>query len=48
MRDALLNPDARIAPGYGMVSARLRNGQTLQGFARIQQFVESNGKFSVH
>ena len=34
MREALLNPDARIAPGYGVVSLRLRNGQTLRGFAR--------------
>ncbi len=34
IRDALLNPDARIAPGYGMVSARLRDGRTLRGFAR--------------
>jgi putative heme-binding domain-containing protein len=34
MRDALLNPDARIAPGYGVVAVRLRNGRTLRGFAR--------------
>jgi PQQ-dependent dehydrogenase (methanol/ethanol family) len=34
LRDALLNPDARIAPGYGVVSVRLRNGRTLRGFAR--------------
>src|SRR5687767_6756743 len=34
LRDALLNPDARIAPGYGLVSVRLRNGGTLRGFAR--------------
>src|SRR5436190_3210997 len=34
IREALLNPDARIAPGYGVVSLRLRNGQTLRGFAR--------------
>ena len=34
IRDALLNPDARIAPGYGLVSVRLRNGRTLRGFAR--------------
>src|SRR5687767_4535387 len=34
IRDALLNPDARIAPGYGVVSVRLRNGRTLRGFAR--------------
>src|SRR5262245_5616683 len=29
IRDALLNPDARIAPGYGMVSVRRRGGETL-------------------
>ena len=34
IRDALLNPDARIAPGYDLVSVRLRNGGTLRGFAR--------------
>jgi PQQ-dependent dehydrogenase (methanol/ethanol family) len=34
IRDALLNPDARIAPGYSLVSARLRDGRTLRGFAR--------------
>jgi len=34
IREALLQPDARIAPGYGLVSVRLRNGQTLRGFAR--------------
>jgi PQQ-dependent dehydrogenase (methanol/ethanol family) len=41
IRDALQNPDARIAPGYGLVSARLRNGRTLRGFAR------SRGSFDV-
>src|SRR5262245_49761650 len=34
LREALLNPDARMAQGYGVVSVRLRNGQTLRGFAR--------------
>ena len=34
IRDALLKPDARIAPGYGVVSVRLRDGRTLRGFAR--------------
>src|SRR5688500_5587324 len=34
IRDALLKPDVRIAPGYGVVSVRLRNGRTLRGFAR--------------
>jgi len=41
IRDALLNPDARIAPGYGLVSVRLRDGRTLRGFAR------SRGSFDV-
>ncbi len=34
IRQSLLQPDARIAPGYGLVAVRLRNGQTLRGFAR--------------
>ena len=34
IREALLQPDARIAPGYGLVTVRLRDGQTLRGFAR--------------
>ena len=34
LREALLQPDARIAPGYGVVTARLRDGHTLRGFAR--------------
>jgi PQQ-dependent dehydrogenase (methanol/ethanol family) len=34
IRDALLNPHVRIAPGYGVVSVRLRNGRALRGFAR--------------
>jgi PQQ-dependent dehydrogenase (methanol/ethanol family) len=34
IRDALLHPDTRIAPGYGVVSVRLRSGRTLRGFAR--------------
>src|SRR5206468_11042029 len=34
IREALQNPDARIAPGYGVVSVRLRDGRTLRGFAR--------------
>ena len=34
IRDALLQPDVRIAPGYGMVTVKLRDGQTLRGFAR--------------
>ena len=34
IRQSLLQPDLRIAPGYGMVTVHLRNGQTLRGFAR--------------
>jgi PQQ-dependent dehydrogenase (methanol/ethanol family) len=34
IREALLNPDARIAPGYGVVSVRQRDGRMLRGFAR--------------
>ena len=34
IRDALENPDARIAPGYGLVAVRQRDGGTLRGFAR--------------
>jgi PQQ-dependent dehydrogenase (methanol/ethanol family) len=33
---ALREPSARIAPGYGTVGVRLRNGSTLRGFARSQ------------
>src|SRR5437773_5667902 len=36
IREALQNPDARIAAGYGVVSVRLRNGRTFRGFARIR------------
>jgi PQQ-dependent dehydrogenase (methanol/ethanol family) len=34
IRESLLNPNARIAPGYGLVAVRLRDGRTLRGFAR--------------
>ena len=34
LREALLQPDTRIAPGYQLVNARLRDGKTLRGFAR--------------
>ena len=34
LREALLQPDKRIAAGYGLVAVRLRNGQTVRGFAR--------------
>ncbi|MBI1899407.1 MAG: PQQ-binding-like beta-propeller repeat protein [Acidobacteria bacterium] len=36
IRQSLLRPDVRIAPGYGLVSVHLRNGQTLRGFARTR------------
>ena len=34
IRQALLEPAARIAPGYGLVTLELRDGRTLRGFAR--------------
>jgi len=34
LREALLNPGAHIAPGYGLVSLQLRDGSTLRGFVR--------------
>lgn len=34
IRESLLDPSARIAPGYGVVTVRLRDGKTLRGFAR--------------
>src|SRR5436309_13863510 len=34
IREALQNPDARIAQGYGVVSVRLRNGRKFRGFMR--------------
>jgi PQQ-dependent dehydrogenase (methanol/ethanol family) len=34
LRDALLNPGARVAPGYGLAAVRLRDGRTLRGFVR--------------
>jgi len=36
LREALQQPDQRIAPGYGMVNATLRAGETLRGFARTR------------
>lgn len=36
IRQSLLEPDRRIAPGYGMVTVHLRDGQTLRGFARTR------------
>ncbi len=34
LREALTNPGARIAPGYGLVSLRMRDGSSVRGFAR--------------
>lgn len=34
IREALLQPDTHITPGYDLVTVHLRNGQTLRGFAR--------------
>ena len=34
LREALLNPGAHIAPGYGLVTLQLHDGRTLRGFAR--------------
>lgn len=34
LREALLQPDARIAPGYQLLTASLHKGQPLRGFAR--------------
>jgi PQQ-dependent dehydrogenase (methanol/ethanol family) len=34
LREALLNPGAHVAPGYGLVSLQLRDGSTLRGFVR--------------
>ena len=34
LRDALLKPEARIVPGYGVVTLTLKKGGTVRGFAR--------------
>jgi PQQ-dependent dehydrogenase (methanol/ethanol family) len=34
IREALLQPSARITPGYELVTVRLRDGRALRGFAR--------------
>jgi putative heme-binding domain-containing protein len=34
IREALLQPDAQITPGYGLLTVHLRDGTTLRGFAR--------------
>ncbi|MDQ2899779.1 MAG: PQQ-binding-like beta-propeller repeat protein, partial [Acidobacteriota bacterium] len=50
IREALLSPSARITPGYDFVTVRLRDGKTLQGFARNRddydlQLQDLNGQF---
>ncbi len=40
IRTSLLQPDARITPGYESVTAHLRNGETLAGFARTRSTFE--------
>ena len=34
LRQALLQPDAQITPGYELVTVQLRNGQTIRGFVK--------------
>ena len=34
LREALMDPSARVAPGYGLVSLKFRDGAALRGFAR--------------
>src|SRR6059036_2999195 len=34
IREALLQPSARIVPGYEIVTVQLRDGKTIRGFAR--------------
>ena len=41
MREALVEPSARLAPGYTPVTVRLRNGQLLHGFARSRSSFET-------
>ena len=52
IREALLNPSARITPGYELVTVRLRDGTTVRGFARGRsnfdvRLQDLNGKFHV-
>jgi putative heme-binding domain-containing protein len=32
--EALINPSARIAPGYGMVTLKMKNGNTVSGILK--------------
>ncbi len=52
IRTALLHPEARISPGYELVTVRLETGQTLRGFSRRQsnfdiRLQDLNGNFHV-
>ncbi len=40
LRESVIHPDSRIAPGYETVRVRLTNGQTLEGFARSRSAFE--------
>ena len=40
IREALLQPGARITPGYELVTVRLRDGRDLRGFARSRSTVD--------
>jgi putative heme-binding domain-containing protein len=48
LRDAILDPDAEISPGYDSVALSLKNGKTLRGVARNRtnyslQFQDADG-----
>jgi PQQ-dependent dehydrogenase (methanol/ethanol family) len=50
IRQSLSNPNVQIAPGYELVTVRLRNGKTIRGFARRRSnfeivVQEMDGKF---
>jgi PQQ-dependent dehydrogenase (methanol/ethanol family) len=50
IESVLLHPDAHITPGYDLLTVRLRNGASVQGFARGQtnfdiQLQDANGEF---
>ena len=50
IRESLLQPGARLTPGYESVTVHLRNGDALRGFARSQNnfeiaLEEMNGRF---
>lgn len=40
LRESLLQPSARITPGYELVTVRLRDGQMVRGFARSRSNFE--------